>query len=334
MKRIVFITLLLVSASAFGFFQLTKSSTKQSSSGHPKLVFYTSSGATSAQAPFWAAVKAGWPNNRELETHYWKDLDDLRSTMLAAKGDVWIGHTDGFAQAALRGAPVTLVAVTAWKKFYFLSTDPEVNSLDDLAQVLEKKGEPLVVAPPDSPAYAILNGLTKAGGPKFRVERKIPRQLMLEAMNGSVRHMLVPEPLVTTLLMKRPELKTIACLEEEYSKRAGGTGTLPIAGVAVRTGLLKEDPALVKSLVQAMVDWTSRLTPDSSGNEVIAVLPKNTLDELGLETVKHSMQRDPVSAVPAWKARNEITAYFSLVYPEAVKNGRLNLPAPFIMEPQ
>lgn len=333
MKRIVFITLLLVSASAFGIFQLTKSSTKPSGAGHPKLVFYTSSGATSAQAPFWAAVKTGWPDSRELETHYWKDLDDLRSTMLAAKGDVWIGHTDGFAQAAMRGAPVTLVAVTAWKKFYFLSADPAVTSLADLAQVLEQKNEQLVVAPPDSPAYAILNGLSQAGGPTFRVERKIPRQLMLEAMNGSVRHMLVPEPLVTTLLMKRPELKTIACLEEEYSKRAGGTGTLPIAGVAVRTGLLKEDPALVKSLVQTMVDWTSGLTPESSGNDIVAVLPKNTLDELGIETVQRSMQRDPVNAVPAWKARNELTAYFSLVYPDAVKNGALTLPATFIMEP-
>lgn len=333
MKRIAFITLLLVSASAFGIFQLTKSSTKPSGAGHPKLVFYTSSGATSAQAPFWAAVKTGWPDSRELETHYWKDLDDLRSTMLAAKGDVWIGHTDGFAQAAMRGAPVTLVAVTAWKKFYFLSADPAVTSLADLAQVLEQKNEQLVVAPPDSPAYAILNGLSQAGGPTFRVERKIPRQLMLEAMNGSVRHMLVPEPLVTTLLMKRPELKTIACLEEEYSKRAGGTGTLPIAGVAVRTGLLKEDPALVKSLVQTMVDWTSGLTPESSGNDIVAVLPKNTLDELGIETVQRSMQRDPVNAVPAWKARNELTAYFSLVYPDAVKNGALTLPATFIMEP-
>lgn len=333
MKRIVFITLLLVSASAFGIIQLTNSSTKPSGTGHPKLVFYTSSGATSAQAPFWAAVKAGWPNNKELETHYWKDLDDLRSTMLAAKGDIWIGHTDGFAQAAMRGAPVTLVAVTAWKKFYFLTADPDVHSLADLALVLKKKGEHLVIAPPDSPAYAILSGLSKAGGPSFNVERKIPRQLMLEVMNGSVRHMLLPEPMVTTLMMKRPELRQVACLEEEYSKCAGGGGTLPIAGVAVRTGLLKENPALVRSLVHAMVDWTSRITPETSGNDVVAVLPQNTLDELGIETVKRSTQRDPVNAIPAWKARDEITAYFSLVYPDAVRNGTLNLPASFIMEP-
>ncbi|MDD9301390.1 MAG: hypothetical protein HUK40_03205 [Desulfobacter sp.] len=35
---------------------------------------------------------------------------------------MWLGHTQGFARAAARGAPVKLMLTTGWRKFYLVST--------------------------------------------------------------------------------------------------------------------------------------------------------------------------------------------------------------------
>lgn len=332
MRKVITVALLLLAVTIYGIFLLNDRGETQGRASSAGLGFYTSAGATTAQAPFWAAVRDGWPPGMGVETRFWKDLDDLRNTMLAGKGDIWVGHTDGFAQAAMRGAPVTLVAVTAWRKFHFITADPDAQTLQVLASKLAQTGERLAVAPPDSPAFAVLAGLALRGGPAFTITRNQPKQLMLEALRGDVRHMLVPEPLATTLMMKLPHLRRVACLEEEYSRHAGGSGMLPIAGIAVRTGLLHEHPKVVARLVAAMTGWAAGQTPDTAGEAVLSVLPEATIRELGAETVRLSLRNDPVRVVPAWAAREDVLAYLSLVFPEAVGPQGTQLPPSFFME--
>lgn len=332
MRRIVAILLVLVAFAVYGVFHLARDGASKNGKPPLSLVFFTGVGATTAQAPFWAAVRNGWPAGMDLETRFWKDLDDLRSIMLAGKGDVWVGHIEGFAQAAMRGAPVTLLAVTAWRKFYFLTADPGVTTLQALSSKLERSGERLAMAPPDSPAFAILNEFTRRGGPRFTISRQAPRQLMLEAARGRVRHLLVPEPLATLLMMKRPELRVVACLEEEYSRQTGGNGMLPVAGIAVRSGLLREHPGEIAGLLQMMMRWADAQTPDTVGKAVAAVLPETTLLELGKEVVLRSLRNDPVRVVPAWAAREDVAAYLAVVFPEAVGPEGTRLPPSFFME--
>ncbi|MCV6602515.1 MAG: hypothetical protein OIF54_13315, partial [Cohaesibacter sp.] len=89
-----------------------------------------------------------------LETKFWKGLADLEGLMLAGKGDIWVGHIDGFAKAASRGAPVQLVSVTGWKKFYILSRNADISSFDDVLNLPEN--HPIAVAPPHTPVVPIL----------------------------------------------------------------------------------------------------------------------------------------------------------------------------------
>ncbi|MDR1934219.1 MAG: hypothetical protein LBS49_01260 [Candidatus Accumulibacter sp.] len=286
-----------------------------------KLVLYTALTATTPQIPLWSAIRSGWSAEYALEVEYWKTLDDLRGVMLAGKGDLWVGHLEGFAQAARRGAPVTLLAVTGWKKFYFVAAagDAAAQSLsldlDSLAQALRDRGEPLAVAPQDSPAIAILEDMGRRGGPAFAVAAMPPQQLMLEMLRGSRRFALLPEPLVSALLAKAPGLRVAASLEEEFARRFGGPGTLPLAGIAVRTGFAEENPELVRELVSAMQAAAARLAANPEA--AAGVLPERVREAIGQDVLMNSLSRDLIHVLPAASARNEILSFLRIVLPES-----------------
>lgn len=293
-------------------------SAKAGETENHRRVLYTALTATTPQIPLWAAINsggAGGPERGGLAVEYWKTLDDLRGIMLAGKGDIWVGHLEGFAQAALRGAPVTLVAVTGWKKFYFVGPKAHpATDMEHLAEELRQAGHPLAVAPQDSPALAILENVRQRGGPGFAIAAMQPQQLMLEMLRGSRRYALLPEPLVSALLAKRPELHVAAGLEEEYSRLYGGQARMPLVGVAVNTHFAEREPKTVGGLLAAMQDQAARLADDPE--EAIAALPENVRKSVGEDIIRASLLRDLILVIPAVNAKEEISVFLRMVLPK------------------
>ena len=135
-RPVVTVVLLVVLLAAGAFFSLRggKEMTILGDSGAPPLQFYTSPGVTTPQLAFWSAYKNGdLKSFLPLAVNYWKDLDQLKTLVVAGKGDLWLGHLEGFALARRLGAPVKVIAVSGWRKFYFLSRDDSIQSPEDLA---------------------------------------------------------------------------------------------------------------------------------------------------------------------------------------------------------
>lgn len=293
-------------------------------------VLYTALTATTPQIPLWAAVNEGWPGGTNkpdradtvggtghggLTVEYWKTLDDLRGIMLAGKGDIWVGHLEGFAQAALRGAPVTLVAVTGWKKFSFVGPKASpATGMDTLAAELRQTGEPLAIAPQDSPALAVLENVKQRGGPSFAIAAMQPQQLMLEMLRGTRNHALLPEPLVSTLLAKRPDLHAAFGLEEEYSRLYGGQARVPWVGIAVNSRFAESEPETVGKLLTAMQAHAARLA--ATPEDAIAALPENVRKSVGEDAIRASLPRDMILALPATSVQEEIAAFLRMVLPQ------------------
>lgn len=281
-----------------------------------KIVLYTALTATTPQIPLWAAIRGGWPAGYDLDVRYWKNLDDLRGVMLAGKGDIWIGNLDGFAQAAKRGAPVTLIAVTGWKKFYFVTAGKEkITSFKALVDVLEKKGEALAVTPQDGPALGVLEAMSKKEKSVFTIAPMPPQQLMLEMLRGSRHYALIPEPLLSLLLAKKKDIRVVASLEEEYAQQFGGQARLPLAGIAVHTDFAKAHPEMIRKLLKAMQDAlpSLRMQPEKA----IAVLPQEVREMLGDDVLKLSLSRDLIHVEPAPKVRAQVAAFLKVVLPES-----------------
>lgn len=278
------------------------------------LVFYSAITATTPQIPFWAAVEKGWPGERGLDVQYWKNLDDLRGVILAGKGDIWLGHLEGFAQAAKRGAPITLIAVSGWKKFFFLTMDENVEDVPALAAQLAATKTALTVIPADGPSIGVLEKLADAGGPAFTLNLSAPQQAMLELMRGSISHMVAPEPIVTTLLEKKPGLRRLGSLEDVYAAQFGGPARLPLVGLAVRTALIKEEPEMIRALIESMVAESRRLAENPAAG--IALLPEVVRNQVGLDLIEKSLPYDLILTVPANEAAEEVMEFLRMVTPQ------------------
>ena len=302
------------------------------------VTIYTALTTTTPQMPLWAAIRDGWPQGKKLVVEYWKNLDDLRGTMLAGRGQIWVGNLESFAQAALRGAPVTLAVVSGWKKFYFLAPMGETFSdMAALAAALREKKQDLAVTPQDGPSLSLLEETTRRGGPAFSVAAMAPQQLMLEMLRGTRQYALLPEPLVSLMLAKKPSLHVVLSLEEEFARLYGGKPRLPLVGVAVHTRFAEENPDLVRELVTAMTSAAPKLATDPAA--AIAALPSEVLETLGPEVIAASLTRDTIEVVPAADIRAEIAAYLAMVMPKTNAAtgpaGRLDalLNGPFLLKP-
>ncbi len=286
-----------------------------------RLTLYTALTATTPQIPLWAAITHGWPEGCELTVDYWKNLDDLRGLMLAGEGDLWVGNIEGFARAASRGAPVTVAAVTGWKKFSVVvraEAGPDWTppaDLDGLARLLNESGQPLAAAPPNSPAAGLLEEMARRGGPAFELAPMAAQQLMLEMGLGSRPAGLLPEPLVSVLLAKNPKLRLLAGLEEDYARRFGGPGRQPWVGLAVNSRLARERPDLVRDLIRALEEGAAALEGQPK-EAVIGVLPEAVIEAVGRAALLDSLDRDPVLVRPAAEAAPEIEAFLRLAAPE------------------
>jgi NitT/TauT family transport system substrate-binding protein len=309
-----------------GVFPLEAAFGAQAEPALQKLTLYTAMTATTPQIPLWKMIRAGWPREYALSVNYWKTLDDLRSILLAGKGDIWVGHLEGFAQAARRGAPVAVAAVTGWKKFYLVGADRHRASLpfslEKLAAELQQRGLPLPVTPQESPAASLLEGMAARGGPVFTLAPMPGPQLMLEMLREKYPYAILPEPMVSALLAKKENMRILASLEEEYARRFGGEKRLPWVGIAVHKRFAAENPAFMASFLQALQQAATELA--NNADDAVDALPAQVLSSLGRAVLLDSLQRDMILALPAREVRREIADFLQMALPELQTPGAMD----------
>lgn len=325
MQKILALTALIVLA-VWGGLHLTLNDTPSAPTpGRTVLSVYTTGQATTPQMPLWKALAEG-KLNFTPEIHYWKNLDDLRGLLLSGKGDIWVGHIDGFAQAAMRGAPIRLVSVTGWKKFYLLSSREDIRSFKDISQL--SKGSEIASAPPHSPGVAIMRALEGDGLPSFSYAPYEPKQLSLMAMQKKVDLLILPEPLVTVLLKKAPHLHIVASIEEEYGKLTGKPAMLPIAGIAVNTETLKQHPMLAEQIEKALKHQETCLKKNPATG--LDTLPKEFEKFIPRQMILSSLERDIIQVRSAKESKALILDYLNIVFSDTKMTAKdISLPETF-----
>ena len=279
----------------------------------PTLDFYTNGLATTPQIPFWAGVASGEITALcNLRVHLWKDLDSLRAVMLAGKGDLWLGHSEGFAQAALRGAPVSLLVISGWRKFYFLSRNPADRDIGSL------EGQVVPYTPVSSPAVPVMRSLAAKGAPDMHFQPFEPRRLALALSSGAEQRALAPEPLVSVLLAKTPELRILGSLEDLYGRLTNGEPRIPLAGLAVNRHTAERYPVLIRKLKEIICRQAEAVdrTPDKG----LEFLPPEFQEYVPRKMAQSSLARDVILVRTATQAAPELRAYLTLLLPGGAKD--------------
>ncbi len=279
----------------------------------PTLTFYTTGSATTPQMPFWAAISSGEIlESCNIRVQFWKNLDDLRALLLAGKGDLWLGHTEGFAQAHGAGAPVQLLFISGWRKFFLVSTDEQVESLETF------RGRELPYAPHGSPAVAVLRALQRDGRESIAFKPYEPQQLALMLLSGRLESALVPEPLVTSLLAKVEGLRVVESVEDVYGRSTDGPARMPIAGMAVNTRTAEKHPRVIEKIMAAVLEEAGKMQRNPQAG--VDALPDTFEVFMTKDKILESLERDIVLVVPAVEAREEIRTYLGFLMPERVSD--------------
>ncbi len=322
--RITALAVLLILAAWGGLHLISQKTSSALQPGQTVLSVYTTGQATTPQMPLWKALADGTLKFTP-DTHYWKNLDDLRGLLLAGKGDIWVGHVDGFAQAAMRGAPIQLVSVTGWKKFYLLSSRPRIRTFTDIRNLPE--GTEIASTPPHSPGVAVLRALEKYGLPSFAYAPHEPKQLSLKVMQGKADLLLMPEPLVTVLLHKAPHLRVVASVEEEYGNLTGKPAMLPIAGIAVNTETLRHHPGLAETLEKALTAEEAPLLKNPTAG--LNAMPEAFGEFIPRPLALASLKRDIVRVRSARESKEMILEYLNMLFPGRTTSTSGMLPETF-----
>jgi NitT/TauT family transport system substrate-binding protein len=296
------------------------------SPGVPTLQLYAAATATTPQLPLWSAYRRGKLRGVcNLEVSLWNNAEMLKGLLLAGKGDLWVGHVEGFALAKRQGADIALFIVSAWKKFFFLTTNSDVNVIEDLA------GKPLAYTPPGSPAIPIYKALF----PDARL-RSVPlvpletKQAGMRMLSGSLESVLAPEPLVSILLKRVPGLKVVGALEDVYGKRFNREARMPLAGLAINLKTAREYPELFKRLQKILVEEQEWLKAHQAS--IPSLLPEDFTKHLPDGVLEESLKRDLLYVADAAQAESEIVDYFRIVVPSLVTGGKLGLDSSFIWD--
>jgi NitT/TauT family transport system substrate-binding protein len=294
----------------------------------PTFTFYTAQTATTPQLAFWKAVNDGDTAKLfNLQVEFWRDLDSLKTLLIAGKGDLWLGHLEGFALAKKNGAPLSLIAVTGWKKFYLLSTNPNLSALKDY------RGRTLAYCPPGSPAVPVIKTLL---GDVAATVSFVPQglaEVSQHLSDNTYDSVVIPEPLGTALLHKVKNLRVVLNLEEAYGSAMGHPPRLPLVGIAVNTQTAAKYPQAIDALLDLLLMKGHELALDPG--QASDVLPESVVQSLGRDVIAESLGRDLVLVKSAAEVEQEIVDYLRIIEPALItKDGKLALPPSFIWHAQ
>jgi NitT/TauT family transport system substrate-binding protein len=277
------------------------------------LIFLSSPAATSPQLPWLAAAGDGSLDAiASHERRHWQNQHQLQTSLLAGKGDLWLGHCEGFARARAAGAPIRILAISGWRKWAIIA-----RSRGRSWPELLREGQPFVLpaAPPSSPGEMLLEHLLAADGIALSAEPHEPNQLMLKLLSGRVDLALLPEPMISALLAKDPSLAIAATLEELYSARHGGEERVPWAGFAIHEKLIRSQPELPAKIIAVLSAAAARLAAMTPA-DIAAVWPDDLCDFVPRDMLETALPRELIMVKSAAEVEEEIKTFLAIVNPD------------------
>lgn len=180
---------------------------------------------------------------------------------------------------------VQLAAVNTLGVLYVLESGNEINSIEDL------KGKKIWVSGKGAtPDYALQYILKQNGiDPEKDVEIDFTfehAELAAAVAAGDVSIALLPQPHVTTVIMKNQNVRIALDLTEEWDKAAGNDSKLAMGAIVVNKEFAKNNKKVVEKFLKeykTSVEWVNANNTDASVLiQKHEILPKAKLAEIAL----------------------------------------------------
>lgn len=206
-------------------------------------------------APLFKMVEDGLPEGTKLELLVYNTVDEATARVIKGEADFSVLPVNVAAKLYNSGIDISLANVNTWGILYLVSVDDKVEEWQDL------KGMELYVGARGSTPDVLTQYLLRRNGLKegeVKLTYLGSPEIAQMVINGLVKNAVLPEPLVTQVLMNNQQARVVRDFYTDWQRSEGET-RLPQTGMVVSNGFVRSYPGAVTGFQKAYagaLDWT------------------------------------------------------------------------------
>ncbi len=258
MKKILFVTLTI---ALLAFIFVGCSNQNNSSDESPDIVEISTifpSGPSAISMAKMSKENLNLSDNIKVNYEVIKSTDLLSSKILSEEADLAVIPTTLASKLNSKNIPYKLAASVVWGVLYIASNE-DISSWQDL------KGEEISLIGRGLTPDIMLRYLLNKNGIDPEKDVKLnylsgPQELAQAMIAGKTNVSVMPEPLLTVVLMKNNSIKAAIDLQEEWEEFSSTNSSYPQTSLVVKNDLYNNHPDVVNQFLKTYEDainWTN-----------------------------------------------------------------------------
>ncbi len=242
--------------------------------------------------------------------------DLIVARLTAKEADFAIVPVNLAAQLYQKQMPYKLSSVVTWGNLY-IATGEDIEGWESL------KGEDIYMMGKGLVPDIVFRTLLKENGLDPDTDVNIiylsgGTELAPNFLSGNAKISMLPEPVLTTVKMKKQDTKILLDLQEEWNKAFGSELGYPQAGIFVKEELIQKNPRLVKeflSVIDEGMEWVNNNAVDAGkyAEELELGLPAAVVEKsMPGNNIRHEYVKD---------VQTELDSFYDVLFqfnPESV----------------
>jgi len=300
--KVLALMLLTVTFLAAGCGARDSAGKKQAAPAPEKIVVQAPVGPPTT--PLFKMAKDGLPDGTKLELIIYKSDEEATTRIIKGEADFTVMSVNLAAKLYNKDVGISLANVTTWGILYLVSADDRVQKWEDL------KGGELYVgsrgSSPDVLAQYLLrrNGLKEGDLKLTYLESSQIAQLLI---NGMAKNAVLPEPMVTRVLMNSSRARVVRDFFVDWQQFEGKNASLPQAGTVVRNEFARSYPHTLtefQNAYKSAIEWTV-----ANPGEAAPLVEANL--NIPAPVFIKSMERTRLKFVEGAAAKADVNTYLS-----------------------
>lgn len=295
----MFIVLLLLAAGCSG----QTNENKGSKTAVPeKIIVQAPQGPPTA--PLFKMAENSPLEGTNIELIVYKTVEEATTRAVKGEADFTVLPVNAAAKLYNKGVDISLANVSTWGILYLVSVNSEVQDWSDLA------GQDLYVGARGSTPDVLTQYLLNKNGLKngeVRLNYLESPEIAQMMINGLVKNAVLPEPMVTQVLLNNKDARTVKDFYSDWQKFEGDSARLPQAGMVVSSEFAKAFPETLREFQQAYASALKSTVAEPAG--AAPLVEKNL--KMPAPVFTQSMTRTRLEFVSGSGAKEDVNKYLT-----------------------
>jgi len=255
-------------------------------------------------APLFKLAENSPLKDTKVELIIYKSVEEATTRAVKGEADLTVLPVNVAAKLYNKGAGISLANVSTWGILYLVSTDSSVRDWSDLS------GRDLYVGARGSTPDVLTQYLLNKNGVNISelqlnyLESPEIAQMMI---NGMVQNAVLPEPMVTQVLLNNKEARVVRDFYNDWQKFEGEAAGLPQAGMVVSNEFARAYPQVLNEFQQAYARELEATVADPGS---VAPLVEKNLN-MKAQVFIQSMSRTRLKYVSGSGAKEDVNTYLT-----------------------